>query len=66
MTTFECDSSMKFDDENLPSGVCDDITNTYSACLLSNVANGWAVGGDHVRIFIKQSFKNNIFVYKDG
>lgn len=50
MTTFECDSAMTFDDKNLPSGLCDDIIHKYSNCL-SNVANGWAVGGDPVSIF---------------
>ncbi len=50
ITTFECDSSMIFDDTNLPSGLCDDIINKYSDCL-SNVANGWAVGGYPVSIF---------------
>ncbi len=50
MTTFECDLSMKFDDENLPEGICNDITTAYSQCM-SNVANGWAIGGDHVSLF---------------
>ena len=51
MTTYECDPSMIFDNKNdFPSGLCDDLTYAYSKCM-SNVANGWAVGGDHVGFF---------------
>ncbi len=61
MTTYECDPSMTFDDTNLPSGICDDITNKYSSCM-ANVANGWAVGGDHVSLNIKNELKLNLYI----
>ncbi|CAF1026501.1 unnamed protein product [Rotaria sp. Silwood1] len=47
MTTYECDAASKFDDSKLPEGVCDDHINQFSSCL-SNMANGWAIGGDHL------------------
>ncbi|CAF2441731.1 unnamed protein product [Rotaria sp. Silwood2] len=47
MTTYECNAAAEFDDAKLPEGVCDDHINQFSACL-SNMANGWAVGGDHI------------------
>ena len=47
MTTYECDSAAQFNDD-LPEGECDDQLVRFSACM-SNMANGWAVGGDHVR-----------------
>ncbi len=43
----ECNPSFTFDDANLPDGVCDDIYREIDACS-SNIATGWAVGGDHV------------------
>jgi hypothetical protein len=47
MLNYECDPSAVFDDKNLPSGVCDDIGNYIGPCA-SNIATGWAVGGDYV------------------
>jgi hypothetical protein len=38
-----------FDDNNLPDDVCDFIFENISMCS-SNIATGWAVGGDHVSI----------------
>ncbi|CAF3949092.1 unnamed protein product [Rotaria sordida] len=37
----------KFDDSKLPEGVCDDHIQQFDPCL-SNMANGWAVGGEHI------------------
>lgn len=50
---YECDPSVIFDDTNLPDGDCDSVSLMYtniSSCL-SNIATGWAVGGDLVRFF---------------
>lgn len=47
MTTYECDSQAQFNDDDLPQGECDDHQQKFSSCM-SNMANGWAVGGDHV------------------
>ncbi|CAF1034776.1 unnamed protein product [Rotaria sordida] len=47
MTTYECRADAKFDDSKLPEGVCDDHIQQFDPCL-SNMANGWAVGGEHI------------------
>ena len=44
---YECDPTAVFDDNNLPDGLCDDIYENRFM-LLSNIATGWAVGGDDV------------------
>ena len=46
---YECDSTVTFNDSNLPSDICENIYNKIGACM-SNIATGWAVGGDVVRI----------------
>jgi len=43
---YECDPTAVFDDNNLPDGICDDMY-TIAPCA-SNIATGWAVGGDDV------------------
>lgn len=49
---YECDPASVFDDDNLPEGLCDDMAVTFSPCS-SNIANGWAVGGDPVSCYIR-------------
>jgi len=44
---YECDPAAIFDDNNLPDGLCDDLINKTDLCS-SNIATGWAVGGDSV------------------
>lgn len=45
---YECDSTAQFDDNNLPDGPCDRVYREVKPCA-SNIATGWAVGGDYVR-----------------
>ncbi len=45
----ECDSAAQFDDSNLPDGPYDEIYQELTMCS-SNIATGWAVGGDDVRL----------------
>lgn len=47
LVLFECNPSPIFDDNNLPGGVCDDISDKILSCL-ANIATTWAIGGDHV------------------
>ena len=47
MINYECDPTAIFDDSNLPSGICDEMGMIISPCA-SNIATGWAVGGDYV------------------
>lgn len=47
LLVYECDPTSIFDDNNLPDGVCDDIGQKVQLCS-SNIATGWAVGGDYV------------------
>ncbi|CAF0807769.1 unnamed protein product [Adineta ricciae] len=42
---YECDSTVTFNDSNLPSDICENIYNKIGACMF-NIATGWAVGGD--------------------
>ena len=49
MLLYECDPTARFDDDNLPEGVCDAIIAQTELCL-SNVATAWAIGGDEVRL----------------
>jgi hypothetical protein len=48
LVLFECDESPPFDDNNLPDGVCDDISDKTVSCS-AKVATTWGVGGDLVR-----------------
>jgi hypothetical protein len=44
---YECDPTSVFDDTNLPDGACDNLYEKLELCT-SNIASGWAVGGDFV------------------
>ncbi|CAF3360809.1 unnamed protein product [Rotaria socialis] len=44
---YECDSTAVFDDNNLPDDECDKIYQKVGPCA-SNIATGWAVGGDYM------------------
>ena len=44
---YECDPAAVFDEKNLPDGLCDDFAEKLELCS-SNIATGWAVGGDFV------------------
>jgi hypothetical protein len=46
---YECDPAAQYDDNKLPDGLCNDIYPELSLCT-SNIATGWAVGGDDVRL----------------
>ncbi|CAF1585953.1 unnamed protein product [Rotaria sp. Silwood1] len=50
MLMYECNPSAVFDDKNLPSGICDDLGEVLIPCT-SNIATGWAVGGDYINEF---------------
>ncbi|CAF4108437.1 unnamed protein product [Rotaria sp. Silwood2] len=50
MLMYECNPSTVFDDNNLPSGICDDLGEVLIPCT-SNIATGWAVGGDYINEF---------------
>ncbi|CAF3656855.1 unnamed protein product [Rotaria sp. Silwood1] len=43
----ECSPMAKFDDKNLPDGLCNDLAETLAMCM-ANVATVWAVGGDEI------------------
>ena len=45
----ECNPTAKYDDNNLPHGLCDDILDEIQPCS-ANVASGWAVGGEEVSV----------------
>ena len=47
MISYECDPTAVFDDSNLPGGLCDELAVDIAPCA-SNIATGWAVGGDFV------------------
>ncbi|CAF2973272.1 unnamed protein product [Rotaria socialis] len=47
LVLYECDQTVKFDDNNLPDGACDDYYREFSHCL-SNTATVWAVGGEEI------------------
>ncbi|CAF2851989.1 unnamed protein product [Rotaria sp. Silwood2] len=51
---YECDSTAQFDDNNLPDGLCDQIYQQLAPCA-SNIATGWAVGGDYMVAFPKEA-----------
>jgi len=44
---YECNPTAVFDDNNLPDGICDEVYRDVGQCS-SNIAVGWAVGGDDV------------------
>ncbi|CAF1194209.1 unnamed protein product [Rotaria sp. Silwood1] len=50
MLMYECNPSAVYDDKNLPSGICDDLGEVLIPCT-SNIATGWAVGGDYINEF---------------
>ncbi|CAF1944661.1 unnamed protein product [Rotaria magnacalcarata] len=50
MLMYECNPSAVFDDKSLPSGICDDLGEALIPCS-SNIATGWAVGGDYINEF---------------
>jgi hypothetical protein len=52
---YECDPTSVFDDNNLPEGVCDDISEHIYPCM-GNLASTWAVGGDDV------SFRRSLYI----
>ena len=54
---YECSPTAVFDDNNLPDDICDNIYNKVGICT-SNIATGWAVGGDEV------SFRSNFPTYE--
>jgi len=47
MLSYECDPTVVFNDSKLPDGICDDLVDEIAPCA-SNIAIGWAVGGDYV------------------
>ncbi|CAF4462457.1 unnamed protein product [Rotaria sp. Silwood2] len=47
---FECNPTAVFDDNNLPEGICDEITRSISSCTV-NIATVWAVGGDEITTY---------------
>ncbi|CAF0842897.1 unnamed protein product [Didymodactylos carnosus] len=55
---YECDPLAIFNDENLPEGICNDISTKINLCS-SNIANGWAVGGDVLDILLEVIFISN-------
>lgn len=63
---YECDATAKFDENNLPEGLCDEIYQKLGPCA-SNIATGWAVGGDDVRQKLvfkrKLQIKKYLYVY---
>jgi hypothetical protein len=46
---YECDPTVVFNDTDLPEGVCNDLYAQVGPCT-SNIATGWAVGGDTVSL----------------
>ena len=52
LVLLECNSSFPFDDNDLPEGTCDDLSEKIQPCI-ANIATTWAVGGDHVRFIMK-------------
>ncbi|CAF2458331.1 unnamed protein product [Rotaria sp. Silwood2] len=51
---YECDPTIIFDDANLPDGFCDDLSDKTELCS-SNIATGWAVGGDFILEFPEEA-----------
>ena len=48
MMVYECSPKTVFDDNNLPEGVCGEISHKTAMCMVY-VAAGWATGDDYVR-----------------
>ncbi len=44
---YECDPTAVFDDNDLPDGLCNEMYMKIALCV-TNIATGWAVGGDDV------------------
>lgn len=57
---YECNPSAAFDDNNLPEGVCDEMYEQFADCT-SNIATGWAVGGDAVSFRNELLFTQNVY-----
>ncbi|CAF0875388.1 unnamed protein product [Adineta ricciae] len=51
---YECDPAAVFDEKNLPDGLCDDFAEKLELCS-SNIATGWAVGGDFLLEFPQEA-----------
>jgi hypothetical protein len=57
MLTYECDPTVVFNDSKLPAGICDELGAEIGLPCASNIATGWAVGGDYVSFLCsKNSF----------
>jgi hypothetical protein len=54
LALFECDTAAKFDDNNLPNGICDEYYQESASCY-AGMATTWAVGGDLVRHVLFQT-----------
>jgi Copper type II ascorbate-dependent monooxygenase, N-terminal domain len=52
-TTYQCDSDVHFDDARLPNEVCDEIVDELKSCNM-NVVAAWAIGGDDVRLSLRE------------
>jgi hypothetical protein len=59
---YECNPTAVFDDNNLPDGVCDEVYGYLGQCT-SNIAVGWAVGGDDVS-FPNEHYTRQKFFFK--
>ncbi|CAF1123173.1 unnamed protein product [Adineta ricciae] len=51
---YECDPAAVFDEKNLPDGLCDDFAEKLELCS-SNIATGWAIGGDFLLEFPQEA-----------
>ncbi|UJR06551.1 hypothetical protein I4U23_010834 [Adineta vaga] len=54
LVLYECDPSVKFDDDKLPEGVCDEFYGQVPMCS-SNIATAWAIGGDDIVEFPREA-----------
>ena len=59
---YECDPTVVFNDTDLPDGACDELSDKLRLCA-SNIATGWAVGGDFVSKQIMMCRKMKIYHY---
>ncbi|CAF3053826.1 unnamed protein product [Rotaria sp. Silwood2] len=51
---YECDSTVQFNDSNLPEGLCYNVKSQIQSCAI-NIATGWAVGGDYMTEYPKEA-----------
>ncbi len=51
---YECDSTVIFDDNKLPDGLCDEIADDIEFCSYS-VLVGWSVGADTLSEFPEEA-----------